>query len=385
MSLGRIAIFLSILTALVAALSVYVGFRLIPAGWPSSAKTAAWLVLGAVVLVQPLAFLLTFAAKSENDVLSWAGYIAMGLFTLLLTFTLLRDLGWFGVRLAGGLPDDPSRRAWLLDVTSAAVTAVAASMFGVGFFRAIRKPTIVDVTVPITNLPDALNGFVIAQISDIHVGPTIHKQFIDEVVAAVNSCEPDLVAFTGDLVDGSVEQLSTQTAPLSQLKSKHGSFFITGNHEYYSGALEWLDEARRIGFKTLVNEHVVLEHGGERVVLAGVTDLTAGSMIKEHATDPTKAIAGAPEAPLKILLAHQPRSAFDAVKLGFQLQLSGHTHGGQYFPGTALIGLVQPFAQGLHKLEDMWIYTNRGTGYWGPPIRHTSVTSEVTKITLVRA
>jgi hypothetical protein len=389
MSLGRVALFVSILSLLLAAFAVYLGWRLVPSSWTGAARAAAWGTLAAVILVMPASFLLRFSSVGHGplgDALQWVAYIAMGLFLLALTFTIVRDLGWAGARITGLLPADPGRREAMLDLTSAAVLGVAAGAFGIGFARAVAKPTVVDVKVPIDNLPAALEGFTIAQISDIHIGPTIKREFLESVVAAVNGIKPDLVALTGDLVDGSVADLSSQTDVLQGLKATHGTYFITGNHEYYSGALEWLDEVRRLGLKTLVNEHEVVEHNGEKVVVAGVTDLTAGSIIKEHATDPKKAMAGAPaDAPLKILLAHQPRSAYDVVKEGVHLQLSGHTHAGQFFPGTLLIRLVQPFYEGLNRLEKMWIYTNRGTGYWGPPLRHTSVTSEVTKLTLVRA
>jgi predicted MPP superfamily phosphohydrolase len=386
--LGRVAIFLTVLTAVVALFSAYIGWRLIPASWSPGARTAAWVGIAVLVVAQPLSFVLRFTGKEPGalgDALSWVAYTAMGLFALTLTFTILRDLGWLGVRVAGGLPVDPARREMLFDVTSGAVLAVAAGALGVGFARAVAKPTVVDVTVPIKDLPQALAGFTIAQISDIHIGPTIKRGFLEEVVAAVNGLNADLVAVTGDLVDGSVDELRDQTAPLADLKARHGAWFITGNHEYYSGALAWLAEVRRLGLKTLVDEHQVIEHDGEKIVVAGVTDYSSAGMVPEHASDPHKAAAGAPVDALRILLAHQPRSAYEAEKAGFHLQLSGHTHGGQFFPGTLLVRLAQPFVEGLHQLGGMWVYTNRGTGYWGPPIRHTSVTSEVTRLTLVRA
>lgn len=386
--MGRMLVFLLVMTSVVLALSSYIGLRLIPSSWSASGRAAAWAAIVALVLVQPLAFIVRFVWHKPvgGDLLSWIAFVAMGLFALTLTFTLMRDAGWLAVRVGGGLPEDPERRRALFDMSSWAVLGLSGAAFGIGLQRALSRPTVVDVTVPIRGLPAALEGFRIAQISDIHIGPTIKRGFIESVVETVNGLGADLVAITGDLVDGSVRELGEHAAPLAGLKARHGAWFVTGNHEYYSGAHEWLVELERLGLRTLVNAHRVLEHDGERIVVGGVTDYTAASIVPEHATDPHKAIAGAPaDAALRLLLAHQPRSAYEAAKAGFDLQLSGHTHGGQFFPGTLLVRLVQPFVEGLHRLDAMWVYTNRGTGYWGPPLRTTKAPSEVTRLTLVRA
>lgn len=386
--MARLLVFVTIVTAVMVALGYYVGTRIIPAQWTGLSRGLAWSAVGVLVAAQPLAFLsrFIFGRGGVSDVVAWLGFVCMGLFLLVLTFTLLRDLGWVGAKAVGGLPTDPSRRQAIFDATSVAVLGLAGGTFAIGLRRALSRPAVVEVTVPVKDLPAALEGFTIAQISDIHVGPTIQRAFIESIVATVNGIGADLVAVTGDVVDGTVAQLSEHTAPLANLKGRHGAFFVTGNHEYYSGALEWIDEMARLGIRPLVNAHHVIDHDGARIVVGGVTDYTAASVMPEHKTDPAKAMEGAPaDAAFRLLLAHQPRSAYAAVKAGWQLQLSGHTHGGQFFPGTLLIRLVQPFVEGLHRLESMWVYTNRGTGYWGPPLRHTASPSEVTKLTLVRA
>jgi predicted MPP superfamily phosphohydrolase len=201
----------------------------------------------------------------------------------------------------------------------------------------------------------------------------------------VNRLEPDLVAITGDLVDGSVPELRSHVAPLARLSSKHGSFFVTGNHEYYSGVLPWLVELKRLGIKVLHNEHVVIERGGAQLVLAGVPDYNAGHFDESHRSDPQQALAGAPQnAGARVLLAHQPRSAPAAAEAGFDLQLSGHTHGGQFLPWNFFVRFQQPFTAGLHRLGRMWVYVSRGTGYWGPPKRF-GAPSEITELVLVAA
>jgi uncharacterized protein len=206
---------------------------------------------------------------------------------------------------------------------------------------------------------------------------------VQKIVNAVNALKPDLIAVTGDVVDGSVRELRAHTAPLGQLHALHGAFFVTGNHEYYSGASAWTAEFSRLGLRVLLNEHAVIEHRGASLVIAGVTDFSSHHFDPSQHSDPRVALAGAPvEASVKILLAHQPRSADAAASAGYDLQLSGHTHGGQFWPWNLFVRLQQPFTAGLHRLNDLWIYVSRGTGYWGIPNRF-GAPSEITRLRLV--
>jgi uncharacterized protein len=187
------------------------------------------------------------------------------------------------------------------------------------------------------------------------------------------------------LVDGSVPQLVSHTAPLAQLSARHGVYFVTGNHEYYAGERAWTQEIRRLGLRVLKNEHVVVEHDGASLVIAGVTDFSAHHFDPAQRSDPAAALRGAPsDAGAKILLAHQPSSSAAAASAGFDIQLSGHTHGGQFWPWNFFVRFFQPFTSGLHRLQNLWVYVNRGTGYWGPPNRF-GVPSEITRIRLVPA
>ena len=330
--------------------------------------------------------------------LTWAGYLGVGFLSFVFSYVLIRDLVWLpltagkmiktrlfrsnGPRTNDRPIENPSRRGFLVNSMNYGILAAAALSTGYGVAEAKQTPQVKRVPVPIENLPPELAGFKIVQITDIHVNPTFRRDSVEEIVAVVNTLNADVVALTGDLVDGSVEQLGYDVAPLAQIKSRSGNFFVTGNHEYYSGALEWIDELRRLGYTVLLNEHQVITRGRAGLLLAGVTDYRGGNFFPAHRSDPQKALQGAPPADVKILLAHQPKNIFEAARAGYDLQISGHTHGGQFFPWNFLVGLAQPYVYGLHTHENTQIYVSRGTGYWGPPVRVGSP-SEITAIELV--
>jgi predicted MPP superfamily phosphohydrolase len=377
---------LPLLLAICFGLHLLVGLRLVPQLPPGPGVALGGLLVLSAALM-PLSILARRLARPPTaNLLSWLGLLALGFFSSLLVLTLLREALLLLVWLAGlaGLVGRPTATAW--QRTSAQfVPVLAIALTILGAWNARRTARVVTVDVPLVGLPAALHHFSIVQISDIHVGPTIRRGYVQAIVDAVNRQQPDLVAVTGDLVDGPVQELGPHVAPLSQLRSRHGSFFVTGNHEYYAGAHPWLAEVRRLGLHTLLNQHVVLEHEGARLVLAGVTDFSAHHFDRSHRSDPVAAGAGAPaDAAVRILLAHQPRSAPGAAAAGFDLQLSGHTHGGQFLPWRFFVRFQQPFTAGLHRVGRMWLYVSRGTGYWGPPKR-LGAPSEITRIRLVAA
>jgi predicted MPP superfamily phosphohydrolase len=309
----------------------------------------------------------------------------MGFFSLIIAFVLTRDVLLLISRIVSKISSthdyDPSRRAFMANSVNYGILGTSTLLTGYGLYEARRQPELQNVTIQLSHLPRNFEGYRIVQFTDLHIGPTIKRNFVDSVVQQINELSPDAIVFTGDLVDGTVDGLKNDAAPLANLQAKDGVFFITGNHEYYSGALPWIDEVSRLGMKPLINDHAVIERGGAQILMAGVTDYTAGNMVPAHASDPHKALINAPEKLVKILLAHQPKSIFEASLAGFDLQLSGHTHGGQYLPWRYMVTLEQPYVVGLHKHNDTWIYINKGTGYWGPPLR-LGVPSEITLITL---
>lgn len=374
--------FLSAL-ALLALLHFYIGSRLLPP-LPIGAvgETVGWLALLASFLLMPLAVFARGARDPKwSDRLAWIGLTTLGLFSSLVVFTLLRDIALLIARIFASATDMLAFER----VTSIATIVVAALATLIGLFNARRRAAVVEVEVPVANLPAELTGFSIAQISDVHVGPTIKQPYVTAIVEAVNGLDVDVIAVTGDVVDGSVGQLAAHVAPLSALRSRYGTYFVTGNHEYYSGAQAWTKEFQRLGMHVLTNEHVVLTHGVHQIVVAGVTDYSAHHYDPRNRSDPAAAMQGAPAgAVVRILLAHQPRSAEAAADAGFDLQLSGHTHGGQFWPWNHFVRFQQPFTAGLNKLRDLWVYTSRGTGYWGPPKRF-GAPSEITRIRLVPA
>jgi len=231
------------------------------------------------------------------------------------------------------------------------------------------------------SLPESFNNFTIAQISDLHIGPTIKRPYVENVLDKISIHNPDLIAVTGDLVDGSVQHLRPELAPLKDMIAPFGTYFVTGNHEYYSGVDLWLDETDRLGMKNLINSNELISRSGDQIAIAGITDLKAHQIKPTHRSDPELALRSVPDNITKIVLAHQPNSIHSVHEIGADLQLSGHTHGGQFWPFTYLTKLANPYIAGFYDHYGTQIYVNRGTGYWGPPLR-IGVPAEITLIRL---
>ena len=379
----------------------WAGRRLMrPLNWTPRARALGWVIVSLIALAPLVAMsiprLMPGLAYERGLVL--VGMTIFGFASIVLslsvaaaTLEVIASGGrWLAARRRGATSvgedaPDLQRRRFFSNAVNAGVLTTAGTVTAAGVRGALALPDVVDVDIHIDGLDPRLEGLTIVQLSDIHVGPTIRADYLQGIVDRVNELSPDLVAVTGDVIDGFVPDLGPQLAPLKRLQSKLGTFAVTGNHEYYWRGSEWVDFfGSELGMRVLGNEHVVLDRAGARCTLAGVHDLHAARHEPTHASDPEAAGHGAPEG-LRVLLAHQPRSAAAAAKTGlYDLQLSGHTHGGQYAPFPLMVWLAQPYLAGLHRVsERMQIYVSRGCGYWGPPIR-SAAPSEIARLQLRR-
>lgn len=364
-------------TAAVAALwiglHVYAGRPLLAAAhFEGMAPALAWGVLIAMPFVSMMPLFARRDRRLKTRTLAhWTGYATMSLFSVLLVLVFASDAlraVWFLAGLAWHAPALDAPRLTL------ALIPAAVALAAVGLVQA-RHPRVVRLPIAIENLPPELDGYRIVQWSDVHIGPTIQRDFLRCLVERTNELDADAIAITGDLVDGYLDDLRDEVQPLRDLRARDGVFYVTGNHEYYWRASDWTRELTRLGVIFLKNEHRVVRDG---LVFAGVTD-PAGR--QTHRPDAAAALAGAPSDAIKVMLAHRPQAAEEASRLGVDLQLSGHTHGGQFFPFNLFIRWFQPVVRGLHRIGKTQLYVSRGTGYWGPPSR-LGVGGEITVLEL---
>ena len=306
----------------------------------------------------------------------WVTYSTLGLLSLA-TFTFgIKDLlAW----ISKALRFDSSRRFFLRQSTHWSTVGLAAAGGLVGTHQAFTGLKIKDVQIPLETLPPDHPPLHIVQLTDLHIGAFLHKRFVESIVEKTNALMPDLIAITGDSVDGSVHDIQSEVEPLKNLRARYGVFFVPGNHEYYWNANEWNLLYERFGMHVLLNQHTVIQHAGAKILIGGVTDYRAHRFDENQRCDPRRSLEAAPACDAKILLAHQPRSCFEAARAGYDVQLSGHTHGGQYFPANILVHLFEPYVSGLYRHENMWLYVSQGTGYWGPPLR-LGVPAEITSL-----
>lgn len=384
MSLGRIFIFFGVIFGLTFGTHYYLWARLIrdpmlPAPWRQIA-TIALVVLALSIPASMMAW--RVLPRNVAIPVSWVGYIWMGsMFVLLVLLWGGEAARWSWIKYAGMTSVDGGRREFLAQLLAGGAGAIGLALSSWGVWSAVRPVEVKRVPVRLRKLPASMNGLRLVQLSDVHVGLTIGRDFVEDVVRKVNALQPDIVAITGDLIDGSVEDLGNAVAPLGDIRASLGTYFVTGNHEYYSGADSWLGFLQSIGIQALRNERVELVKNGETIHLAGVDDWTAHQFGNGHGADVPRALEGRDTTKPVVLLAHQPVQFGEAREHGVDLQISGHTHGGQIFPFGVLTRLVQPFLSGLHRRGDSQIYVSSGTGYWGPPMR-IAAPAEITLLEL---
>jgi predicted MPP superfamily phosphohydrolase len=341
----------------------------------------------ATVLLALLVFAtLTLGREVDPDLgqwFAWPGYVWFALLFYLFLVTLLLELprlalrGWVRRRPLEATAAtttspppapvaDPSRRLFLARGAGLVAGVASASLVGSGMVSALGAPDLLRVKVPLRRLDPSLAGFRIAVVSDIHLSAMLRRTHTERIVRMINESSPDLVAIVGDLADGTVAELEDAAAPLADLAPREGSFFVTGNHEYFVDPDGWMRELERLGVHTLRNELTTITQGTASFDLAGVTDVNGRS--HDDAPDFDRALAGRSAGPV-VLMAHQPVQVSEAARRDVDLQLSGHTHGGQLYPFHHVVAAAQPSLAGLSKVDDTYLYVTRGAGFWGPPVR----------------
>ena len=398
--LGSIALFLLVATALVGGMHFYLWARLVrdpQLGEPWRRLLTVLLALAAASVPAGMFAWRLHPSQAvrfaTSVVFIWLGASFLLFVALVATDAVRLAAAAFSWVLALGhgpaAPPDPERRVFLARAAAGTAVLAAGGATSLGFYTAVSDPLLHDVPIRLERLPPALSGLTVAQISDLHVGATVGERHVRRVVELTNGMKPDLVTITGDLVDGSVEQLREATAPLAGLRARYGVLFVTGNHEYYAappdGYARWIEELRRYGIRTLQNERITVGDavpGGATLDVAGVNDWSAPP---RHRSDLGRALGGRDPDRSLLLLAHQPRGVAEAVRSGVELQLSGHTHGGQIVPWSLLVAAAFPYFKGLYHHREGerqgQIFVSCGTGYWGPPIR-LGAPAEIARIVL---
>jgi predicted MPP superfamily phosphohydrolase len=384
-------VFFVLLSAVLGLMHVYLWKRLVKdttrPGRTRWVLTAALIALATVLLAALI--LPRVIGVTESTWVVWPGYIWFGLvvylFLTLLVLEPVRLALWAWVKRTPlqatgttttepAAQDEPTaraavnRRVFLARASAAAAGAASVSVVGVGMASALGPPDLLHVPVRLRKLDPVFNGFRIAVVSDIHLGPLSGRAHTERIVRMINETAPDLVAIVGDLVDGTVEELGPAAEPLRDLESREGTFFVTGNHEYFvEDPLSWLRELERLGVQPLRNENTAIRRGAAAFDLAGVNDISGAS--KSDPPDFDRALSGLDSSRPTVLLAHQPVQVNEAAARGVDLQLSGHTHGGQMWPFHYIVRAAQPSLAGLSTVDDTQLYVTRGAGFWGPPVR----------------
>jgi len=364
--------------------------------WPTRRSRAHW--VATLVFILMVGWQILYRSKPGVfstlgfQSLAWVGSITLGLWAVFVILSLPFDIV-SGVLFLGRLFFSPSsdknaaqaeRRQFVTRSLQLGILGVSSGTGTLGLVEVLVGPRVKKVSIPISNLPSELQGFKIAQISDLHAGATIRESYVQDIVAKIAALSPDLIVVTGDIADGVPEVMGHLLTPLESLTAKYGKFYITGNHEYYWDADGWIRKMQGLGFRPLLNENQMIRvTQSAQILLAGVTDPAGEQLGLAHAADLKKAAESHEPTHVKVLLAHRPEAYLEAEKVGFDLQLSGHTHAGQFFPFNIFMPLAHKYYRGLNRHGRMWLYVNPGTGYWGPPNRF-SVPAEITLLTLMR-
>jgi predicted MPP superfamily phosphohydrolase len=383
-------ILIPLAAAIIAVIHYYFWIRLVRdtelSGLARHVATGGVIALAALIVATPT---IGRMIPSLGRVLAWPGFIWMGgmffLLVILLGLDVMQLLVLLGRKITGiACLGDGGRRIFMARLLAGAALVSMGGLVTAAIQATRGDVAVKRVEVILDKLPPSLDGTKIVQLSDLHIGGLLGRSFIEQVVAKTDGLNPDVIAIVGDLVDGTIAELRPALAPMTGLRARYGTYFVTGNHEYYSrsSATDWIAELERMGIRVLSNQRVRIGTEIAGFDLAGMPDHGAGRFRDQGAKeDPAATLAGHDPSKAVVLLAHQPKSIHEAVRLGVDLQLSGHTHGGQIWPWGALVRLQQPFVKGLHRIGQTQIYVSCGTGFWGPPMR-LGAPAEITEIIL---
>jgi len=320
-------------------------------------------------------------SRARARLVAWPASLWMGFAFLLIVVLGASDLVLWLTGGAAQAATGSGAPAALAGPRAAIVLGFTAAVAAFAVRTALAGPELRRVELFPERWPRSLDGFRIVQVSDIHIGALTGRAFARELTERVNALSPDLVAVTGDLVDGPVEHLGEEVAPFGELRGRCGVYFVTGNHDHYSGARSWCDRMRELGLRVLRNERVRIGSGDAAFDLAGVDDHRGDMVGADGGEDLDRALAGRDESVPLLLLAHDPTTFKRASQRGVDLQLSGHTHGGQIWPFGYIVRLAMPWVAGPYREGASQIYVSRGTGFWGPPMR-LFAPAEITELVL---
>ncbi len=350
--------------------------------WPSHVQLDAFFTILCFFLMNSWIFIYhakpTLVDKPWFMLFAWSGSTVMGLWATFILLSIPVDVVLLIYYL---LPNHSAGLYAIARQLNFSIVLLSIMIVIFGYIEVLRGPKIKAININVPDLPVALQNFKIAQLSDLHIGPTIRRKYIEKIVRRTNTLKPNIVVLTGDIADANAVDITLDLQPLQDLSNTNGKYYVTGNHEYYWDPVGLMDAIKHLGFEVLVNDNRIIHMDDAKILVAGIPDTIGGKFLAGHTPNVVQAVQCDEATDFKILLAHRPEFCIEAEKVGFNLQFSGHTHGGQFFPFNFLVSMAHQYYRKLNKHGRLWLYVNPGTGYWGPANRF-GIPAEITLLTL---